>query len=85
MTFVKTDLEKLIKVRIKLIEMLKESITNDQIKLFISFYELNPNWDLITFKNIEKFPGIKWKITNLKKISKTKRKKELNDVISYFA
>ena len=82
MTFEKASLEKLKEVRRRLIEILKKSMANNYNDFFISFYELNPKWELIPFDNIENFPGIKWKINNLKQISKAKREKELNDLIN---
>lgn len=75
MTFEKASLEKLKEVRRRLIEILKKSIANNYNDFFISFYELNPKWELIPFDNIENFPGIKWKINNLKKYLKQKGKK----------
>ncbi len=83
MTFESIDLEILIKTRASLISMIKRAITQAHIDFLISYYELKPNWDLLTDKRIESLPGIKWKLVNLTKISPAKRRKEIDSILNY--
>ena len=66
------SLEELYEARANLIEALRSTITLDEKKFLISFQEGSPEWGLLGVQNVEKFPGIQWKLLNIRKISKEK-------------
>lgn len=69
------SLKELYDARAKLIEMIGSSITTDEKKFLISLQQGNPEWSLLGVPNVEKFPGIQWKLLNVRKIAKEKNEK----------
>jgi predicted nucleotidyltransferase component of viral defense system len=64
----------------KLIKALHKSFTKADKEFIISFFALKPKWELIGIPNIQKLPAVKWKIENLKKLSKEKLEENLKKI-----
>lgn len=73
MPIVPMPLEVLEETRIELIRTIRSKLTQNHRNFLIGFKEGNPDWNLIPFDHIEELPSVKWKILNLKKMSKVKR------------
>jgi hypothetical protein len=61
----------------KLIKALHKSFTKADKEFIISFFSLQPKWDLVDIPNLQKLPAVQWKIKNLEKISKEKFEENL--------
>lgn len=51
--------------RAKLISIVNDGLTEDDIEFLISFEEGNPNWLKCCAGNLESFPSVKWKLQNI--------------------
>jgi radical SAM superfamily enzyme with C-terminal helix-hairpin-helix motif len=68
MTEVEISPEDLKKVRLDLIKIILSSLNHAHKQFLLSVTEGNLNWKLINIPNVERFPGILWKIENIKKL-----------------
>ncbi|MCL4546905.1 MAG: nucleotidyl transferase AbiEii/AbiGii toxin family protein [Deltaproteobacteria bacterium] len=68
MTEVEILPEDLKKVRLDLIKIILSSLNHAHKQFLLSVTEGNLNWKLINIPNVERFPGILWKIENIKKL-----------------
>ena len=82
MIFERVSLSDLTKTQIFLIKNIKNILTQGEKQFLISFKSLDPQWDLLRLEGIEKLPAVKWKLLNLKKMSKTKHKEALKKLIN---
>jgi len=48
--------------------------SEDEKQFLLSFKAMKPQWDLLGLNGIEKLPAVKWKMINLKNMSKDKHK-----------
>lgn len=83
MTFENVSYKHLIETREHLIKKIKDSLTISEQEFLISFKSLNPNWNLLGLKNIERLPAVKWKLMNIEKMNKAKHQKALEKLKSY--
>jgi len=58
-------------------DSLRSVVKGDDIRFLISLLNLENNWDLSPLGNLEKYPAIKWRLFNLKKMDKFKREVEI--------
>lgn len=70
-------LDELYKARENLIQKIRQSLTNDEKEFLLSLKSTNPKWGLLNLPNIEKLPGIQWKLMNIKKMTAEKRKEQI--------
>ncbi|MFT7880799.1 MAG: nucleotidyl transferase AbiEii/AbiGii toxin family protein [Sulfurimonas sp.] len=70
-------LEILEETRVELIRTIHAKLTQNHRSFLIGFKEGNPDWSLIPFEKIEALPSVKWKILNLEKMSKPKKREAL--------
>ena len=86
MTVENVSFEILIQTRVNLIKTLHEKLSDDDKNFILSVKAGNPKWELFAYPQAQKLPAIRWKIHNLSKISKEKRKLALIKLekISYF-
>lgn len=66
------SLKELYDTRAELIEAIRSQVTSDEKEFLISLQQGNPEWSLLGVPNVEKFPGIQWKLLNVRKIAKEK-------------
>lgn len=80
---IKTD--ELIQVRKYVCENMLKIISNEEKSFLLSLVELDPNWELIDLPiNIKDLPSIKFKLLNLERMEKKKRKKYLDQLEALF-
>lgn len=72
MTVEETVYEDLIVARETLIATLKKELTNAEKAFLISLKEGQPKWDILGVKDIERLPGVQWKLLNIRKLGKEK-------------
>lgn len=66
-----SDLES---TRVQLVDLLNASLTRDERAFLLSFKERKPVWSLLGLPGVENLPAIRWKQTNLAKMSPDKHK-----------
>ncbi|MDR1195334.1 MAG: nucleotidyl transferase AbiEii/AbiGii toxin family protein [Endomicrobium sp.] len=64
----------------KLIRTLHKSFTKADKEFILSFFSLQPKWNLIDISNLYKLPAVQWKIKNLEKMSKDKFEENLRKI-----
>lgn len=74
MTIEIVSLETLIQARLDLINKIHEELTNDDKDFLLSVKSGLPKWELFAYPEAQNLPAIKWKLHNLSKMSKEKRK-----------
>jgi len=70
----------LVDTRAKLLQLIRNSLTENERKFLLSIKYGNPDWQLIDIPGIENFPSLKWKILNIKKIEKAKWRQSIDDL-----
>ena len=65
--------EELKNTRERLINTIKDTLTDEEKHFLIGFKKLTPDWNLLGLEKVEMLPGVQWKILNLKKMSPQKR------------
>lgn len=68
MTVQEVKLNDLLEVRTELIKTVKESLTEDERRFILSFKNRKPEWNLLGLDEIDKLPGVRWKLINLEKM-----------------
>jgi predicted nucleotidyltransferase component of viral defense system len=69
----KISLDSLIKTRERLIDSIKRDLTKDEKEFLLSIKSGEPAWEKLGIGNFSHFPGVRWKIFNIKKMIKAKR------------
>ena len=80
MTFEPISLKKLLETREMIFENVKANFTDAHIKFLRSVLEEKPAWALLPFTNINKLPGIQWKMQNIAKMSLVKRNEQIKAI-----
>lgn len=68
------NLETLIQTRLDLIEKIHEKLSDDDKTFILSVKAGMPKWELFAYPEAQNLPAVKWKLHNLLKMSKEKRK-----------
>lgn len=74
--------------RLKLISDVKSIITEEDKRFLVSFEQGNPIWEESHYSEFAKYPSVKWKLLNLKKLKRSnpqkmeKEAEELNVLLS---
>ncbi len=66
--------------RINLIDMFQKSLTEKDKQFLLSFEKGNPDWDLYEYPKVNKFPAVKWKLLNIKKLKKANPEKYKSEI-----
>lgn len=74
MTNVNFDYADFVRIRKKLVEEIKNQLTDTDKKFLLSFFDAKPDWNLFREPNAEKLPAINWKMINLNKLDLDKRR-----------
>jgi len=74
MTEIAVSLEELEATREQLTGLVRTTLSNDEKQFLLSFKAMDPQWDLLGLDGIENLPAVKWKMINLKNMSKNKHK-----------
>lgn len=75
-------IEMLENARVQLVSSLQEAFNENDRKFLISFKEGEPIWDLCSL-NLKDMPSIKWKLHNIKNMSKDKHEAMLKKLRNY--
>ncbi len=84
MTREKVSLDELIAYRGEIIEQLPGLLRENYKGLLISIMEDRPKWEKLPFKNIGDYPGVQWKLFNIRKMSLDKIKEEIRLIDAVF-
>jgi predicted nucleotidyltransferase component of viral defense system len=84
MTEKEIKLDELLEYRKKIINKVQTNLSDPQKEIILSFMELKPKLELLPFKNLAHFPGIQWKLSNIKKMPEQKRILEINKLKDIF-
>jgi predicted nucleotidyltransferase component of viral defense system len=74
MTMDAISLEALLKARLDLIKKIHEQLSEDDKTFILSVKSGEPKWELFAHPDAKNLPAVKWKLHNLSKMSKEKRK-----------
>ncbi len=66
------ELVELLGIRERLFTEIGGILTDTERQFLLSFKSMNPDWDLLGLPGIEELPAVKWKLLNLKKMSRNK-------------
>lgn len=77
MTTEPVSLEALLDARTRLVSIIKHDLTPNEKSFLLSLKEGNPKWNILGITDIEKLPGLQWKLGNIKKMSEEKRQSQL--------
>ncbi|MHB1098535.1 MAG: nucleotidyl transferase AbiEii/AbiGii toxin family protein [Burkholderiales bacterium] len=80
MTRDEVTLDELLAVREHLIEHINAALTDDQRKFLLSFKAGEPDWSLLGLPGAERLPAVRWKLINLDRLGRTKRR-NLGDLL----
>lgn len=83
MTSEPIKLDDLIETRAKLIEVIKQSLTEDEKKFLLSWKNKKPEWGLVGLEGIENLPGVKRRIQNLEGLVGDKHKRAYDKLERY--
>jgi predicted nucleotidyltransferase component of viral defense system len=61
--------------RIRLIDQIKRSLTNNDKNFLLSFKKGEPKWELFDALKLKDMPAIKWKLLNIRKLMETNAQK----------
>jgi len=84
MTEEKVDIGELITCRSEIVEQLPSVLGEKYKDLLISIMEGKPRWEKLPYDNIEDYPGVQWKLLNIKKMSTDKIKEEIRLIEAVF-
>ena len=68
-----TSLEELVEAREQLIHAIHSGMTDDDRSFLMSVEQQRPDWSFIGLPKFDQLPAVKWKLANLRKMSKAKR------------
>jgi predicted nucleotidyltransferase component of viral defense system len=84
MTRDRVSIEELIAGRDKIIKQLPGLLKESYRRLLISIMEGRPEWQRLPFKNIGDYPGVQWKLLNIRKMSADRVKEEIRLIEDVF-
>jgi predicted nucleotidyltransferase component of viral defense system len=74
MTFIKVSREGLEEARLKLVNAIRQGLTDRERHFILSVKRGAPDWDLIELEGIDRLPAIQWKLINIGRMDKTKHR-----------
>lgn len=80
MTMEKVSLKELLDVREALIDLVKNSFSENERHFLVSLKAGTPEWNLLGIEGIEKLPAIQWKMLNISKMDPGKRENSLQSL-----
>jgi len=69
---------------LNLVALVKSELNVNHKNFLLSLMKLEPNWSLSPFDQLEKYPGVLWKIQNIKRMTEPKRSKEIEAIEQLF-
>lgn len=83
MTVEHVEYEELLAAREQLVTLILSSLTQEERQFLVSVNTGTPEWNLLGLDNIEKLPGVQWKLLNIRKMRKTKRQQAIMKLRDY--
>ena len=82
MTLEPIDVDTLVDVRERLIKTIQEDLTERERRFLLSIKEIQPKWELLGIDGIERLPGVKWKLLNLRRMNRAKHREAVKKLRS---
>lgn len=76
------EYDELVAVRDRLIEIIRNTMTENEKKFLLSIKQGEPDWDLMPVAGIDQLPAIQWKLINIGKMDKKKQIESLQKLQS---
>ena len=76
MTLEPVDLEQLVETREKLLRLIHVGLTNSEKNFLLSLKDGEPDWKLLELPGVERLPGIRWKLENIRQMAPKKRSEQ---------
>lgn len=76
MTLEPVDLKDLLETRDELLNLIHKGLTNSEKRFLLSLKDGEPDWNLLGLPNIERLPGLRWKLENIRRMNTKKRQKQ---------
>lgn len=83
MTVEYVEYEELLAAREQLVTLILHSLTQGERQFLVSVNTGTPEWNLLGLDNIEKLPGVQWKLLNIRKMRETKRQQAIMKLRDY--
>ncbi len=64
------DLEALLGARLRMMRELQLGLTDDERNFLLTLVAAEPDWELLGIPDLDRFPGLRWKLRNLDKLRK---------------
>lgn len=84
MTRKNVRLDDLVECRERIIKQMPGLLREDYKDLIISILNGMPRWDKLPFQKIGDYPGIRWKLLNINKMSEDRIKEEIRLIEAVF-
>jgi len=84
MTNLDFDYADFLKTREILVEKISKSLSSNDKKFLLSFFDGKPNWSLFREPHAQELPAIKWKLTNLNRLDSAKKTMQIESLNSIF-
>lgn len=78
MTEEPVNLYELIFIREQLSQWVSTALTTDERSFLLSIKRAEPDWSLLPFNNLDKWPAIQWKLHNIRRMTRTKHRDAVN-------
>jgi len=76
MTLEPIDLKHLVETRDELLRLIHKGLTVSEKKFLLSLKDGEPDWNLLELPGIERLPGLRWKLENIRQMSAKKRQEQ---------
>ena len=77
MTLMEISLSELEGARVRLLESIIASLTDDEKRFLFSVYELDPDIAFLGLDGVLELPAVRWKLQNIERMSSSKRESSL--------
>ncbi|MBF2758902.1 MAG: nucleotidyl transferase AbiEii/AbiGii toxin family protein [Ectothiorhodospiraceae bacterium AqS1] len=78
MTEMPVDLASLEDARTQLFEWVANALSENERRFLLSIKQGEPDWSLLPFKGLDRWPAIQWKLLNIRKMDNHRHKTALN-------
>lgn len=76
MTLKPVDLKDLLETRDELLRLIHKGLKDKEKKFLLSLKDGEPDWALLDLPNIERLPGLRWKLENIRQMRAKKRQEQ---------
>lgn len=77
MTSSPVSMDELLKTRGQLIQQLVPSLDSEERHFLLSLSSGSPDWNVLGIEGLEQLPALRWKLTNIRKMDRSKRMDQL--------